>query len=185
MLLSRKLAYGGIFTALILAVISLSYVVPTADFALFTLSSLFIAILVIEADFLTGLMAYVSSAILITAFYGIYYSIPFIFVFGIFPILKGIFERRFNRFISYIFKGLYFTGISIITANFFYNEASDIILEWSRKIPGNISAGSIPVWTVILAAVAILFIYDFALSLLIEFFRKRIQGRFGFKGSKN
>ncbi|MHB1485185.1 MAG: hypothetical protein ACYCYI_11035 [Saccharofermentanales bacterium] len=185
MLLSRKLAYGGIITALILAVISLSYIMPTADFALFTLSSFFIAILIIEAGVVSGLMAYASSAILITAFYGIYYSVPFIILFGIFPILKGLLEQRFSRIISYIFKGIYFAGISMITASFFYKEASGIILKWSQKIPGNGTFEIKSVWAVVLIAVFILFIYDFALSLLIEFFRKRIQGRYGIKRSKN
>ena len=181
MLLSKKIAYGGITTALILSVISLSYVMPTADLALFTLSSLFVAILIIETGAGTGLMAYAASSILITAFYGIYYSIPFIILFGIYPIIKGLLEQHFKRLIAYIFKSVYFACVSVIAAFLFYDQSAAILAKWNQFLPGNGSLKIQTIWTIIFIIIIILLIYDFALSLLIEFFQNRIKGKYKIK----
>lgn len=175
MLLSKKLAYGGIATALILSVISLSYLMPTADLTLFTLSSLFIAILIIEADIKTGLMAYAAASILITAIFGIYFSVPFMILFGIYPIIKGLVESRFKRIFAFIFKGVYFGSISIIVAFIFFDVPKAVLSKWNQFIPGDTFLQIRTIWPVVLISVGVLFIYDFALSLLIEFFQNRIK----------
>lgn len=175
MLLSRKLAFGGLATALVLIVISVSYISPTADLALFTLSSLFIAMVVIETDFKTGFIAYFASSILLTAFYGIYFSIPFLVIFGLFPLLKGLVENHLNRIIAYIIKGFYFCCLIIVSFFIFQDTSALILTKWNQLLSADFLSRFQSIWIIAAAAVVVLFIYDYALSLLIDFYQKRFK----------
>ena len=149
MLLTRKLAFGGIATALVLIAVSASYVSPTADLALFTISSFFIAMVVIETDFITGFSAYLASGILITAFFGIYYSAPFLVLFGLYPLLKGVLEKRMKRLYTYLLKAVYFC-ILIGVAQFVFNEAAMLALtKWNQLLPAGFLPAVSSVWVLI------------------------------------
>ncbi len=183
MLLTKKIAIGGLSTALVLITISLSYISPTADLALFTLSSLFIAMVVIEADFRTGFSAYIASSLLITAFFGIYYSIPFIVLFGAFPLIKGLIEKYFPLIFAIICKSIYFIliGIGVL---FLFREQLDLALtKWNKFIPFLNSSDFKGISIILLIILIGLFVYDYAFTLLISFYNKRISSKI--KSSKS
>jgi len=176
MLLTRKIAFGGLATALVLVSISFSYLSPTADLAFFTLSSFFVAMVVIEADLKTGLMAYAASSVLVTALFGIYYSIPFIVLFGLYPLLKGLLENHLkHHFIAYLLKGVYFCSILAIVLLIFREESTSILTKWNQIFPADLFSTFQSVWALAIAALAVLFLYDYALTLLIVFYHKRIK----------
>jgi hypothetical protein len=175
MLLTRRLAFGGLSTALVLIAISLSYISPTADLALFTLSSFFIAMTVIETDFRTAAIAYAASGILITAMYGIYFSVPFLVLFGVFPLLKGFLEKHLGKIPSYVLKGVYFCILLTMFLFVFQTESAAIMTRWDSLLPTGALAVFQSVWVAFAAALAVMFLYDFALTLLIVFYSKRIK----------
>lgn len=180
MLLTKKLAFGGIAVAMILLVISISFVSPTADFALFTLSSLLIAIVVIETDLRTGAAAYLASGILLTVFFGIYFSIPFLAFFGLYPLLKGILESKFKKLLSYGIKCAFFA--MALTAGYFVlsGQTAVILTKWNQIAPSFLSAQTISLISIFILAELLLFLYDYALTLMITFYMKRIR-----RGTKN
>jgi len=175
MLLSKKIAYGGLSTALILVTLSVSYISPTADLALFTLSSLFIAMVVIEVDFKTGFMAYCASGLLVTAFFGIYFSIPFFVLFGVFPLIKGLLERKLNKPLAYLFKGLYFCILLIVAFFIFKEETTAVFTKVNQFLPIDFFTKNQIIWPYLFITLVVLFIYDYAISLLIEFYQQRIK----------
>jgi hypothetical protein len=175
MLLTRKLAFGGIATALVLMVVSISYISPTADLALFAISSFFIAMVVIETDFITGFSAYLASGILLTAFFGIYYSGPFLVLFGLYPLLKGLMEKRLKRAMAYLLKAVYFCAL-VAGTRFIFNETAMLALtKWNQLLPEGFLSAVPSVWILALVTVLILFLYDYALTLMIAFYFKRIR----------
>lgn len=175
MLLTRKLTFGGIATALVLAVLSVSYVSPTADLALFTLSSFFIALVVIEAGFKTGLVAYLASGLLVTAVLGIYHAVPFIVLFGLYPLLKGLVEKYMGRLPAYIAKGVFFFMVSASVLFLFKEESASILTKWNQIFSSGFWGILQSSWAVVFAVVLVLFLYDYALGLLIAFYQKRIR----------
>lgn len=175
MLLTRKLAFGGIAVAMVLIAISVSYVSPIADLALFTLSSLFIAMVVIETDFMTGFSAYLASSILLTAFFGLYFSLPFLVLFGLYPLLKGLLEQRLKRVVSYGVKVVYFCALIAAVQLFFNQEAMLALTQRKQLLPSGFQSAVPSVWVLMLVAILVLFLYDYALSLLIGFYQKRIR----------
>ncbi len=175
MLLTRKLAIGGIAVAMVLIAISISYISPIADLALFTLSSLFIAMVVIETDFMTGFAAYLASSILLTAFFGLYFSLPFLVLFGLYPLLKGLLEQKMKRVFSYGVKTLYF-GVLIAAVQLIFNQETMLALtKWNQLLPSGFQSAVPSVWVLMLVTILVLFLYDYALSLLIGFYQKRIR----------
>lgn len=175
MLLSRRIAFGGISVSLILVFITLSFLSPVADFALFSLTSLCIAMIILYTDFRTGIMAYLAASLLIFFIYGILYALPFIALFGIFPILKGLIENRFKKYISYMIKAVYFLAILLVGFLAFSDTISkiDIFIILQDRLNATDSGGAMLV--VILSGVIILFLYDYALTLLISFFGRRLE----------
>ncbi len=182
MLLTRRLAIGGISAALVIAAISISYFSPTADFFLFSLSSFFIAVCIIMTDFKTALMSYVASLLLITAFFGIWFSLPFIFLFGLYPFIKGLLEKSpLPRVLTFLFKGVFFIALTIIGLLIFKDTGTamvDRIIEIFRD--SNILLADRR-YLAILPILLILYIYDYALSLMITFFEKRIKNKIEIK----
>lgn len=175
MLLSRRIAFSGISVSLILVFITLSFLSPVADFALFSLTSLCIALIILYTDFRTGFLAYLAASLLLFFIYGILYALPFIALFGIFPILKGLIESRFKKFISYMIKVVYFSAIILIGFLVFSEEIAklNISMILQDRLDAADSGGAMLV--IILSGVFILFLYDYALTLLIGFFGKRLE----------
>lgn len=175
MLLTRRLAIGGIFSALVVLALSFSYLSPTADLAAFTISSLFIAIIVIESDIKTGLIAYIASSLLITFLFGIYYSIPFIFLFGLYPIIKGLLEKKFNKIISYTIKGIFFAALSAVSVIIYQSQINQSIENLKLTITFIDLSMFNYVWLIFIIVLVVLFIYDLALSMLITVYLKRMK----------
>ncbi|MHB1452506.1 MAG: hypothetical protein ACYCYM_00925 [Saccharofermentanales bacterium] len=175
MLLSRRIAFSGISVSLILVFITFSFFSPVADFALFSLASLCIALIIVYTGFRTGILAYTAASLLIFSIFGILYAIPFACLFGIFPILKGLIERRFKKIVAYIIKGVYFSTAILIGFLVFSDDIAK--LNIFMILPDSLTAADSPgaMFAVILSGIVILFIYDYALTLLIDYFAKRLE----------
>lgn len=179
MLLSRRLAYGGILLALIMSFVTASYFSPLADLVFFTLTSTCIAIMVVISGYSSGLILYASASLLLTIIFGPMYSGPFILFFGAYPILKGILEEKFPKVLSLIIKGAVFAAVTSI------GFLTVILILNGSIIPDGISTfieqyGFLAKIALGIAALALLFIYDNVLTVLIN-----IIGRFLPKNGKS
>lgn len=172
-----KIAGGGLLTALVLLFISLSYLSPTADIALMSLASLVIAIAVVRYGFRIAATVLLASSLISAVWPGIFFALPFIILFGPWPLIKAWIEKKHNQAAAVLFKQLAATFLlavaSILYLQIFRIDPRMLIpLEVIAKLPG------FWFWLAILAVAEIVFcFYDWALTLLITIYMRRIDGR--------
>ncbi len=161
---ASKTALGGLLAALALLFISVSAVSPTADFALFTLGSLCIAIAVIEHGISYGALIYLVVSVLSAFWPGIALAWPFVAFFGFFPLLKAFAEKRWPRIPAAIFK----LTISLVVI------LASVLLFAIPELHGYASLyGSWFLPAALLFSVAVILVYDYALTLLITIYLQR------------
>lgn len=161
---TRRIAYGGLLTALALLFLSLSAIAPTADLALMTLASLCIAIAVMEIGMTGALTVYAAVSLLSWLWPGIAFAFPFVTGFGLFPLIKAFAEKRWPRLPATIFKLGVSTALLVLTGAVFMREAvSGMIDQYGLVIlPG-----------LLLGSLVIVLVYDYALSMLIVLYQRR------------
>ena len=78
----RQLSLGGLLAALIIILLAIKLILPTADLALLTLTSLCVAIAVIELGLRPAVLTFAAAAALSLAWPGLAVSYAFLIVFG-------------------------------------------------------------------------------------------------------
>lgn len=172
---SYKMALSGIFTALALVSLMLSYVVPTATYACPALAGVMLIPIVIEVGKSWAVCAYAAASLLS------FFLIPdkeialcFTAFFGYYPITKAIFERHLPTVFSWIAKIAVFAismvGVFFVTI-YVLGISRDSFTVFGLYIP----------WILLLAGTVIFVIYDFALTKVIKAYvhiwRKKIFKR--------
>lgn len=152
---SNKLAIGGISVALSLVILYLTNVIPINTIAILTIASSVIPITIIKTDIKTSIMVYIITSICSFMFLPITYSIMYIFIFGVYGIIKSFIERLHNTPIEIILKLVYF------------NIILTIVYFALPSILGNIEISLLLAF--ISANIAFL-IYDYALTIVITYF---------------
>lgn len=175
----RTLAWGGFLTALSAIFIFAAVAAPTANFALFALASLCTAVLVVRSG-IKAAAVMVAATSFLTAFWpGFWLALPYICLFGPYPIVKALLEKAIkNQLPALAFKLASATVMSslaiLLTAGFAGLRLSEMF-----TLPFNLSLTGGFFW---LAAVIVLEIvllaYDYGLSLLITWYMKRLHNRF-------
>lgn len=161
---TRRVAFGGISAALALLFIILSSVSPTAGLALLTVSSLCIAITVMETGIPGALTAYAAVSVLASIWPGIGFSYPFVTFFGIFPLIKAFAEKRWLRLPAAIFK-LSLSALLIVLTGLVFLQPT------VRSLSAQYGAIILPL--LLMAALAVVVVYDHALTLLIVLYHRR------------
>lgn len=101
-------------------------------------------------------------------------SVIFLALFGIYPLLKSLFESpRVPLFFSYILKFVFFMA-SVGLIMFFSLKLGLVPPEGLHFMGWVLPIGSLTLWMG-LVAVIFLFAYDLALTRLIGFYMRRIQ----------
>jgi hypothetical protein len=166
---TRALTLGGALTALALIFLSAGAFLPTATLSFYALSSLPIAIAVLETGWRRALLVYLSASLLSLAWPGLHFSYLFIFFFGLFPILKAGIESRLRPAPARLCKQLAATVLLLVSGFLFVRQAmADRMVSlafWLRPV-------------LLLALQAAIFVYDYALSLLITFYMDRLARHF-------
>ncbi len=175
MLLSRRVAISGISAALILLFITASYLSPTADLVFYTMASLCIALAVIYAGYRAGLSTYAASSVLIFLIFGIWHVLPFLFLFGIYPILKGLIESRMKKAAAFAAKSACFGAAATAGYLLFAGaiEKTPLYAMVRSWLPAS-GTGSLAA-ILCLAAFIVLLAYDAALTLLIAVIAGRLD----------
>ncbi|HBP37569.1 MAG TPA: hypothetical protein DD640_02290 [Clostridiales bacterium] len=163
---ARRVSRGGLLVALVLVFLIARHLAPTADLAFLALTSLCIAIAVIELDMRTALLAYLASALLSLAYPGLAAALPYIVLFGPYPLLRALIDSRFRRLPAVLVKLL--AGNLLAGLAFFIFARADILSVTGKY-------GQV-LWVVlpILLQMALL-LFDFVLSLLIQFYMARLH----------
>ena len=163
-----KIALGGICLALTMVCLFGGSIVPGIELTLFAISSVFTAVMVLEAAVKGGLLLYVAAVLLGFAIIPNKLAmIPYTFLFGYYGIVKYYIEKLSSRWIQLSLKSGFFAVLLTIG-----------LLGFKQLLMGSIH---LPDYTslvrAIIAGVAFLLLYDFVFTALILFYQRRIKGR--------
>lgn len=158
----RKIAQGGIISALILVSLMACSWMPTGRLSLLAMGSFLISIAIIETDILNGLMVYGTTSIL--AFFLLpnrsIFLAHFIF-FGLYGLVKCICEQISCKIIQWVLKFAYFNFSVLLLyklASMFIQEEIVVKLHWMLLI---------------VVAQFVFFIYDFVYTLFIAYYHQK------------
>jgi len=163
---AKKIALGGILGALAVICLFFATVLPTGRLSLYSLSSFFVAVIIIEAGTGAGWIFYAAtgilSLILLPDKTGV---LPYVIFFGLYGIIKYYIEKL-NRLIpEYILKFAYF-NICFFTA--LYAFKSLFLVDMGIDFPW---------WILVIIFEVVFFVYDFVYTLFIDYFKNRIKPR--------
>lgn len=161
---SRKVAIGGLLTALSLICIYLAVYLPTSRLFFYGVSSVFSSIMLIESGRKYAWVFYCATSllalVLIPNKLGV---LPYVAFFGIYGILKYYIESLKNIVMEIIIKGMVFV-IMLALAAFTVREL--FMYEISSKLP---------LLAIGIVALIVFYIYDYAYSKFISFYMKRLK----------
>lgn len=159
----KRITLSGILLAFTVISVFLAATLPTSKLSLYALSSLFMAVIIIEFGTRAGWAFYLASAILSVLLVPRLEVIPFIVFFGVYGLIKLYIERIPGRVIEYVLKLIYF-NICLALGLFFLKE---IIL-------GGINLTA-PVYIIAAVLELVFLIYDYIYTLFIRFYGGRLK----------
>ncbi len=162
--LAKKVAYGGIINLLTLVSLYFASILPTSRLFFFGISTVFLAIIVIEFGVLSAIYTYISISILgLIINYNKLTLIPYIMFFGYYAIIKYYIEKINNLIIEWIIKLMLF-NVAIIMMYMFMKNV----------LIGNIDI-NLPLWVIVIVAQVIFIVYDYCYSIAIWYFRSKLR----------
>ena len=165
---ARLVSLGGILAALIVLLIGASALTPTADLAVFTLTSLVMAVAVIELGQQKAWLVLLAATAVSLIWPGWLLSYPFWTFFGLFPLLKAVLESRLPVWPARLVKLLAANVLLIATAFIFVRGllfAQVALYGWW-------------LWPVLLVGLqVVILLYDYALSVMITFYLNRLHDK--------
>ena len=158
-------ALGGVLLALDIICLYLAQVVPAVELVFYLLTSLCICIMVAETGLGGGLLVFVAGALLgVLLVPGKLGILPYVFFYGIFPLIKCLAERIHHSFASHAVKFGFFAVVMVIAWRFFRS-----LFFANIDLPGQGAAA------LILFGVVMYICYDYILSGVIRLYRKKIR----------
>ena len=162
---TKIIAMGGICTALSSVSLYFASFVPGAELSLYALASVFVCVMCDEAGIKGGFMVYAASSLLgFILMPGKLGVVPFIFFFGIYPMIKFCAERLKNRAVQFAIKIALFLGVFLIAYFFF----KDLFFK-------NITLPDMSVILLAIGGTAMFLVYDFILTMIVKMYRRRIN----------
>lgn len=164
-ILARQLSLGGLLTAFILILLVVKVYLPTGDLALLCLTSLCLAVGVIELDLRPALVIFAAAALLSLAWPGIAASYAFIFFFGPYPLIRALIDKTFGKITAALLK--------LVAGNILVALAV-VFFAWSEL---TIMADRYTYFWLLAPVLlqAALLAYDYILGLLIQFYVIRVR----------
>ncbi len=159
---SSYIAKGGLLTGLSVLFLYLAYILPTNKLAMLTLASLIIPLAILTMDIKRSLMVYTASSILILLFGLKSILLLYILFFGPYGIVKLLAERLNKTYIEIILKLIFFNASALLA--YFLGKA---FLFNSIEL-------RLPLGVLLLSLQVFFFIYDYSLTILINFIQRRI-----------
>ena len=167
--MSRKVAFGGILSAAAFVMICLALYLPTGRAVFYTLSSMAIAIVLIEAGPKASLISYITTALLAVIFLGnLIGVIPFVFFFGHYGIVKHYLEKGKSIVVSLLYKLLVFNGSLLLIYSFYKG-----IMGFNPLEPIRSMGYGLPI--AVLAAQLCFLVYDYVFSRMAFYYEDQIK----------
>ncbi len=161
----KRITLSGILLAFTVICVFLAATLPTSKLSLYALSSLFMAVIVIELGTKAGWAFYIASGILSALLVPRLEVIPFIVFFGVYGLIKLYVERIHSRIIEYVLKLAYF-NVCLVLGLVFLKE---ILLN------GNLPAA--PVYAIAALLEVVFILYDYIYTLFIRFYGSQLKQR--------
>ncbi len=160
-----KIALGGICLALTVAFMFGGSIVPGVEMTLYAISSVFIAIMIIETGIKGGIGLYVAAVLLglliVPNKLGI---LPYACLFGLYGLVKYYIEKIRNPIGQVTLKVMFFGAA--VTAG---------LTAFQGMLLGNIELPDFPLAVLIIAGILFLLLYDLIYTLLIRIYRDRFK----------
>lgn len=164
---TSKIALGGICLALTVVFMFAGSIVPGIELTLFAVSSLFTAVMIIEAGVKGGILMYAAAVILgLVIIPNKLAMIPYAFFFGYYGILKYYIEKLKGRYIQLIVKIIFF-AVVLCTG----------LIGFKDLLLGSIHLPDYPVAVLIIAGIVMMVVYDYIYTMLINFYVRRIKNK--------
>ena len=164
---AQPIALGGICLALTLVFVFAGSIVPGIELTMFAISSLFVAVMIMESGVRAGVILY--AAALLLGFILVpnkLAMIPYAFFFGYYGILKFFIEKLKNAVLQVVIKAAFFAVVMCVG-----------LLAFKELLLGAISLPDYPTAILIVAGILMMLVYDYIYTLLINFYLKRIKNR--------
>lgn len=160
---SKKIAYGGFFTAITIILLYLSYILPTSKLTILTLVSAVIPLSILTTGVKNTFIVFLSS-FAVSFFLGLReMSLLYLLFFGVYGIVKYYIEK------------LYKIPLEIFLKLIFFNISLGLILFIIKSTLINISNTYLPLYAVIILAQFIFLIYDYCLTLIIFYIKNHFK----------
>lgn len=160
-----KIALGGICLALTVAFMFGASMVPGVELTLYAISSLFIAVMIMETGVKGGIALYVAAALLgllvVPNKVGI---LPYACLFGLYGVVKYYIEKIKNP-----------VGQVILKVIFFGAAVTGALMAFQGLFLGNIDLPDLPIAVLVIAGILFLLLYDVIYTLLIRIYRERFK----------
>ena len=105
--------------AALAAVLMLTAYFPYLTYGVPAIASIFVMIAVIETGKGYALLTYLASAVIVLLLAEPEAKMMYVCFFGVYPILKAIFEQIKNRVLEYVLKFAFFNGAIVLIYSFF------------------------------------------------------------------
>ncbi len=162
---TKIIATGGILLALSLVTLLGATFVPGIELTLYALSTVYVAIMIVEFSHFAGWIFYFASMmlafILVPNKAGM---IPYTIIFGIYAMIKYYIEscKKFPQWLEVVFK-LVFCNVMLVLGLIFFGEL----------FTGAIQVPELALPILLIGAQVFFLAYDYILTLVIGFYQKR------------
>lgn len=171
---STRIALSGILCSLSVLLMFMTGLVPFFQYALPAMSGLLLVIVVLEDTFSTGIVAYIATSIIVFLISPDQEAaILYIMFFGHYGVLKTKIDTLNSKFIKYLLKLLTF-NVSVITAYYLiaFIFGMDVIMDSFGGF------GKYSLLLFLLAGNVVFFLYDYAISNMIEAYESVIRPKY-------
>ena len=162
---TNTIALGGICLALTIVFLFGASFVPGIELTLYALSSLFVAVMVIERGPKSGILLYVAAVILgLILVPNKLGMLPYICLFGYYGVVKYYIEKNCRPQLQLIVKVVLFAAVIAIGL-------------WGTKglLFGNIDLPEYSTAVIFIGGIAMMVLYDAIYTFAIRFYRERVK----------
>ena len=159
------LALGGVFLAASVVCLVLASVVPGVELTLYAVSSIFVAVMVLESGIGAGVLLYAGTLLLGLAIVPSKLAlVPYAVFFGLYAFIKYYGEKPRNPVVQLAAKGAFF--LVVLTG---------ATLAFGSLVSPALGLEELP-WPLLFGGGLVFFyLYDYILTLLISLYRRRVS----------
>lgn len=158
---SKHIAESGILIALTIVVLYAASILPVSKLTVLTIVSCFIPLSIIRTSIKNTILVYVSSSILSLFLIPLNTALAYVLFFGIYGIIKLYIEKIRNLPLEICLKLVIFNILLVVI----YFVTQNIL----------VFSASLPIWIIIIGAQIVFLVYDYALSIIINYFYDRFH----------